>query len=159
MRRVAAPYKLRVNKFVQTSRSEISAHIAHFFHYSLLLITLSEAKQAPQSRLIPRRFSYRGSQYQKTAAQGSILGRLRLLFFYAVKNFFCRLRVGGYLVAERSERIKYPFGADISEQFYFDIFSVEVAGEVGLGGLAAQIVAGERRAASHVRNRRMQFSV
>ena len=47
-----------------------------------------------------------GSQYRKTAAQGSILGRLRLLFFYAVKNLFRRLRVGGYLVAERIERIK-----------------------------------------------------
>ena len=68
-----------------------------------------------------------------------------------LKISFCRLRVGGYLVAERIERIKYPFGADISEQFYFDIFSVEVAGEVGYAGLAAQIVAGERRAASDVR--------
>lgn len=63
-----------------------------------------------------------GSQYRKTAARRPILGRLRLLFFYAVKNLFRRLRVGGYLVAERIERIKDPFGADISEQFYFDIF-------------------------------------
>ena len=80
-------------------------------------------------------------QYRKTAAHGSILGRLRLLFFYAVKNLFRRLRVGGYLVAERIERIEDPFGSDISEQFYFDIFSVEVAGEVGYAGLTAQIVA------------------
>ena len=122
MRRVAAPYKFRANKIVQISRAIISARIAHFFHYSLLLITLSEAKQAPQSRLIPRRFSYRGSQYQKTAAQGSILGRLRLLFFYAVKNLFRRLRVGGYLVAERIERIEDPFGSDISEQFTSTFF-------------------------------------
>jgi len=39
VRRVAAPYKLRVNKFVQTSRSEISSHTAYFFtiHFYLLL--------------------------------------------------------------------------------------------------------------------------
>ena len=38
VRRVAAPYKV-VNKFVQTSRLEISAHIAYLFtiHFYLLL--------------------------------------------------------------------------------------------------------------------------
>ncbi len=49
VRRVAAPYKFRANKFVQFSRTDdIRPYIA-LFHYSLLLITLSEAKPTPQS--------------------------------------------------------------------------------------------------------------
>jgi len=46
---VAAPYMLRVNKFVQISRADDIRSYCELFHYSLLLITLNEAKQTPQS--------------------------------------------------------------------------------------------------------------
>ena len=48
---VAAPYMLRVNKFVQISRADDIRPYRALFHYSLLLITLSEAKQTPKSWL------------------------------------------------------------------------------------------------------------
>ena len=40
---------LRVNKFVQISRADDIRSYCKLFHYSLLLITLNEAKQTPQS--------------------------------------------------------------------------------------------------------------
>jgi len=46
---VTAPYMLRVNKFVQISRADDIRSYCELFHYSLLLITLNEAKQTPQS--------------------------------------------------------------------------------------------------------------
>ena len=46
---VAAPYMLRVNKFVQISRADDIRSYCELFHYSLLLITFNEAKQTPQS--------------------------------------------------------------------------------------------------------------
>ena len=46
---VAAPYMLRVNKFVQISRADDIRSYCELFHYLLLLITLNEAKQTPQS--------------------------------------------------------------------------------------------------------------
>ena len=70
------------------------------------------------------------------------LGRFGL-FFGFVKDFSRFLRVLRYLVAERVERIKDSFGADILKKSYLNILSVEVAGEVGYAGLAAQIVAGK----------------
>ena len=70
------------------------------------------------------------------------LGRFGL-FFGFVKDFSRFLRVLRYLVAERVERIKDSFGADVLKKSYLNILSVEVAGEVGYAGLAAQIVAGK----------------
>ena len=46
---VTAPYMLRVNKFVQISQADDIRSYCELFHYSLLLITLNEAKQTPQS--------------------------------------------------------------------------------------------------------------
>ena len=46
---VAVPYMLRVNKIVQISRADDIRSYCELFHYSLLLITLNEAKQTPQS--------------------------------------------------------------------------------------------------------------
>ena len=46
---VTAPYMSRVNKFVQISRADDLRSYCELFHYSLLLITLNEAKQTPQS--------------------------------------------------------------------------------------------------------------
>ena len=48
--RKGCPYEVRCLKIVQTSRADNNPYCA-LFHYSLLLITLSEAKQTPQSRL------------------------------------------------------------------------------------------------------------
>ena len=62
---VTAPYMLRVNKFVQISRADDIRSYCELFHYSLLLITLSEAKQTPQSRLTPSQLPYRGA-YKKS---------------------------------------------------------------------------------------------
>lgn len=70
------------------------------------------------------------------------LGRFGL-FFGFVKDFSRFLRVLRYLVAERIERIKDSFGADVLKKSYLNILSVEIAGEVGYAGLAAQIVAGK----------------
>ena len=44
VRRVAAPYKLRVNKFVQILRADNIRFYSALIHYSLLLITLSVSK-------------------------------------------------------------------------------------------------------------------
>ena len=46
---VAAPYMLRVNKFVQISRADDIRSYCELFHYSILLITLNEVKQTHQS--------------------------------------------------------------------------------------------------------------
>ena len=79
-----------------------------------------------------------------SAQSGAVqsLGRFGL-FFGFVKDFSRFLRVLRYLVAERVERIKDSFGADVLKKSYLNILSVEVAGEVGYAGLAAQIVAGK----------------
>ena len=73
---VAAPYKPRVNKFVQASRTDEIRLYRSLFHYSLLLITLSEAKQTPQSRLTPSQLPYRGA-YKKSPDS------------YYCRDFFC----------------------------------------------------------------------
>ena len=51
VRRGRRTLQMRVNKIVQISRADIIRHYCALFPYSLLLITLSEAKQTPQSRL------------------------------------------------------------------------------------------------------------
>ena len=48
---VADPYKIRGNKIVRGSRANDICPYRIPFHYSLLPITLSKAKQTPQSRL------------------------------------------------------------------------------------------------------------
>ena len=49
VRRGRRTLQMRVNKIVQISRADIIRHYCALFPYSLLLITLSEAKQTPQS--------------------------------------------------------------------------------------------------------------
>ena len=63
-----------------------SDYIALLFHYSLLLITLSEAKQTPQSRLTPSQLPYRGA-YKKSPDSYLLPGLL--LYYTFLLYFFC----------------------------------------------------------------------
>ena len=65
VRRVAAPYKLRVNKFVQILRTDNIRSCSALIHYSLLLITLSVSETTPQSRFTPSQLPYRGGSLNR----------------------------------------------------------------------------------------------
>ena len=112
VRRVASPYRLHVDKLVQISRTDNICPYPALFHYSLLLITLSEAKQPPQSRLAPSRLPYRGAQIDsatnsnlsirsiifvrlhiyKQSRQTLLSGLFAVTFSFLLSSFACTLQ-------------------------------------------------------------------
>ena len=72
MRRVTAPYKLRVNKFVQILRADNIRSYSALIHYSLLLITLSISETNPSVSAYAEPAPLQGSQNR-------LCGRAQLL--------------------------------------------------------------------------------